>query len=185
MTDHPIPVTEDELHAYVDGELPLERRGDVEAWLASHPDDAARVAAWRAVADQLHARYDSVADEPLPARLRLDQLSRLPRKWLAGAIAATLAAFIAGAGAGWFAHGSASAPNALTDLHAGSARRASALRGRSAPSGGGRRQRTRASAAVAVEAARLSSQGAAARGHRPAAGRRTAVAGAAGAGGAA
>jgi anti-sigma factor RsiW len=113
MTNHPIPVTEDELHAYIDGELPLERRGDVEAWLASHPDDAARIATWRALADELHARYDSVADEPLPARLRLDQLSRLPRKWLAGAIAATLAAFIAGASAGWFAHGSATTPNAL------------------------------------------------------------------------
>jgi anti-sigma factor RsiW len=93
--------------------LPLERRGDVEAWLASHPDDATRVAAWRGIADQLHARYDCVADEPVPPRLRLDQLARLPRKWLAGAIAATLAAFIAGSGAGWFAHGSASAPNAL------------------------------------------------------------------------
>ena len=41
MTDPNIPVTEDELHAYVDNELPAERRGDVEAWLATHPDDAA------------------------------------------------------------------------------------------------------------------------------------------------
>ena len=29
MTERTIPVTEDELHAYVDGELPAERRGDV------------------------------------------------------------------------------------------------------------------------------------------------------------
>ena len=35
MNDPKIPVTEDELHAYVDDELPAERRGDVEAWLAS------------------------------------------------------------------------------------------------------------------------------------------------------
>ena len=28
MTDPTIPVTEDELHAYVDNELPAERRGD-------------------------------------------------------------------------------------------------------------------------------------------------------------
>ena len=40
MTDHNIPVTEDELHAYVDNELPVERRAAVEAWLAAHPDDA-------------------------------------------------------------------------------------------------------------------------------------------------
>ncbi len=37
MTDPTIPVTEDELHAYVDDELPAERRGDVESWLAAHP----------------------------------------------------------------------------------------------------------------------------------------------------
>ena len=43
MTDPKIAVTEDELHAYIDNELPAERRGDVEAWLATHPDDAERV----------------------------------------------------------------------------------------------------------------------------------------------
>ena len=53
MTDPKIPVTEDELHAYVDNELPAERRGDVEAWLASHPDDAARVQSWRTMAEAL------------------------------------------------------------------------------------------------------------------------------------
>src|ERR1700694_4681094 len=71
MTDPKIPVTEDELHAYVDNELPAERRGDVEVWLAAHPDDAERVRAWRAMAEALHARYDAVADEPVPKRLRL------------------------------------------------------------------------------------------------------------------
>ena len=39
--------------------------------VAAHPDDAARVASWRAMSDALHAKYDSVADEPVPARLRL------------------------------------------------------------------------------------------------------------------
>ena len=58
MTQPKIPVTEDELHAYVDNELPTERRSDVEAWLSLHPDDAARVQSWRAMADALHSRYD-------------------------------------------------------------------------------------------------------------------------------
>src|SRR3954466_12145856 len=40
MIDRKIPVTEDELHAYVDNELPAERRDDVEAWLAAHPEGA-------------------------------------------------------------------------------------------------------------------------------------------------
>ena len=33
MTDPTISVTEDELHAFVDNELPSERRGDVESFL--------------------------------------------------------------------------------------------------------------------------------------------------------
>src|SRR5437762_13101126 len=74
MTDPRIPVTEDELHAYVDNELPAERRGDVEAWLAAHPDDAERVRSWRAMAEMLHARYDAVANEPVPKRLELERL---------------------------------------------------------------------------------------------------------------
>ena len=111
MTEPNIPVTEDELHAYVDNELPAERRGDVEAWLATHPDDAARVQSWRAMADALHARYDCVADEPVPKRLEIDRLVRQPRRWMYGAIAATLVAFVAGGGAGWLAHGAAAAPS--------------------------------------------------------------------------
>src|SRR5256885_17217285 len=80
MTDRNIPVTEDELHAYVDNELPAERRGDVEAWLAAHPDDAERVQSWRAMAEALHARYDSVVNEPVPKRLELGRLGRAPRQ---------------------------------------------------------------------------------------------------------
>src|SRR5918994_4907732 len=98
MTDRNIPVTEDELHAYVDNELPAERRGDVEAWLASHPDDAARVQSWRTMAEALHTRYDSVIDEAVPKRLEIERLVRQPRRWVYGAVAATLAAFIVGGG---------------------------------------------------------------------------------------
>jgi anti-sigma factor RsiW len=116
MTDPSIPVTEDELHAYVDNELPAERRGDVEAWLAGHPDDAGRVQSWRAMAEALHARYDSVADEAVPKRLEIERLVRQPRKLVYGAIAATLVAFIAGGGVGWLAHGAAASPSAFQDL---------------------------------------------------------------------
>ena len=113
MTDRNIPVTEDELHAYVDNELPAERRGDVEAWLAAHPDDAARVQSWRAMADALHARYDQVLDEAVPKRLELERLERQPRRWVYGAIAATLLAFVAGGGVGWIARGATAAPSAF------------------------------------------------------------------------
>src|SRR3979409_225051 len=78
MTDPKIPVTEDELHAYVDNELPAERRGDVEAWLTAHPDEAARVQSWRTMAEALHARYDQVLDEAVPKRLEIERLVRQP-----------------------------------------------------------------------------------------------------------
>src|SRR5437762_13280088 len=101
MTDPKIPVTEDELHAYIDNELPAERRGDVEAWLATHPDDAERVQSWRAMAEALHARYNSVADEAVPKRLELEQLVRQPRKWGYSAMAAALAAVNGGGRGRW------------------------------------------------------------------------------------
>jgi anti-sigma factor RsiW len=116
MTEPNIPVTEDELHAYVDNELPAERRGDVEAWLATHSDDAARVQSWRAMAEALHARYDSVADEAVPKRLEIERLVRQPRRWVYGAVAATLAAFIVGGGTGWVARGAAAAPSAFQNF---------------------------------------------------------------------
>lgn len=116
MTEPNIPVTEDELHAYIDNELPLERRDDVEAWLATHPDDAERVQSWRAMAEALHARYDSVADEAVPKRLEIERLVRQPRKWMAGAAAAVLLAFVAGGGAGWMARGASAQPSGLQTL---------------------------------------------------------------------
>ena len=112
MTEPNMPVTEDELHALVDNELPADRRAAVENWLNTHPDDAARVAAWRAMGDALHARYDSVADEVIPARLELDKLARRPGRWMIGAAAAVLLAFAAGGGIGWYAH-EASAATAI------------------------------------------------------------------------
>ena len=117
MTNPTIPVTEDELHAFVDDELPTERRADVEAWLATHPDDAERVRSWRSMADLLHARYDAVVEEPVPQRLELERLTRQSqaRPWIYGAVAAALVAFLAGGSVGWLARGaSASSPGFQT-----------------------------------------------------------------------
>jgi anti-sigma factor RsiW len=116
MTEPRIAVTEDELHAYVDNELPAERRADVEAWLAAHPDDAERVRSWLSMADALHARYDSVADEAVPKRLEIERLVRQPRKWIYGAMAATLAAFIVGGGVGWAVRGASASPTAFQNF---------------------------------------------------------------------
>ena len=104
------PVTEDELHVYVDGELPGDRLVAVEAWLASHPEDAARVATWRVQADAIRARYSALVKEPVPARLALDRIMRRGRAWTAIAVAASVAAFMFGGVAGWFVRGISSAP---------------------------------------------------------------------------
>jgi anti-sigma factor RsiW len=112
MTDRNSPVTEDELHVYIDGEIAPDRREAVENWLATHPEDAALVAAWRAQAEAIRARYGSVANEPVPDRLTIDRLTRNRRSWGAMAAAVALLAFLAGGAAGWMARGAAAAaPN--------------------------------------------------------------------------
>jgi anti-sigma factor RsiW len=122
MTDTNSPVTEDELLAYVDGELPAERMDAVAAWLAAHPEQAATVAAWRAQADSIRARYGAVADEAVPERLKIEHIVRQggSRRALAAlAAAAAVAAFMIGGATGWFAHGaSAAAPQSAGSLTA-------------------------------------------------------------------
>jgi anti-sigma factor RsiW len=111
MTDRDLPVTEDELHAYVDGELAPDRKAAVEAWLATHADDMARVTAWRSLADAIRTRYGAVATEPVPARLSLRQIERAGRSWRGMAAAAAVVAFLVGGLAGWQAR-SIAAPSA-------------------------------------------------------------------------
>lgn len=109
MIDRNSPVTEDELHAYVDGELPADRQEAVVAWLAAYPEQAALVAAWRAQAESIRARYGAVANEPVPDRLKLDRVMQLGRasggSWKALAATAAVVAFLAGGGTGWVARG--------------------------------------------------------------------------------
>jgi anti-sigma factor RsiW len=101
MIDRDHPVSEDELHAYVDGELPDDRRDAVEAWLAARPEDMARVGAWRAQADAVRNRYGADAREPIPDRFDLERLARNPWPWKSVAAAAAIA-FLLGGSAGWF-----------------------------------------------------------------------------------
>lgn len=103
MTDRESPVTEDELHAFVDGELPADRKAAVEAWLSTHADDAARVAAWKAQADAIRTRFGNAANEAIPAHLKVDSLLRAGSNWRTVAAAVAAAAFLFGGVAGWIA----------------------------------------------------------------------------------
>jgi anti-sigma factor RsiW len=115
MIDRKSPVTDDELHAYVDGELPADRIGAVEDWLAQRPDEAARVAAWRIQADAIRARFGKTANETIPSRLKIDALLRAGRSWRTIAAAAAALAFLVGGVAGWMARSTTEVVAAVGD----------------------------------------------------------------------
>lgn len=99
-----LPITEADLHAYVDGVLPLARQAEIEAWLAARPEEAARIAAYRSQNLALHQLFDQVLDEAVPPAIRLPAR----RAWWSAAAgrgaAAVLIAFLGGV-AGWLVRG--------------------------------------------------------------------------------
>ncbi|MBE7425064.1 MAG: anti-sigma factor [Burkholderiaceae bacterium] len=57
------------LSAWLDGEVEGSECARIQAWLQTHPDDAARVRLWAVDRDALRARFAATLDEPLPERL--------------------------------------------------------------------------------------------------------------------
>lgn len=106
-------ITEVDLHAYVDGQLPVVRRTQIEAHLASHPQEAERVESYRAQKRALRELFYPVLDEPLPENLR--QLAARPMtgnspqsrhflpRWSMQHVAASVALTVVSAAAGWMA----------------------------------------------------------------------------------
>jgi anti-sigma factor RsiW len=71
------------------------------------------VASWRAQAEMIRARYGAVADEPVPARLALEALTRNSRRsWAAIAAVVAVAAFVGGV-AGWMGRGASASPSEM------------------------------------------------------------------------
>jgi anti-sigma factor RsiW len=118
MIDRDLPVSEEELHAYVDGELAPERKAAVEAWLATHPEDTTRVNAWRSLADAIRTRYGPVATEPVPSRLSLRQIEHAGHSWRVMAAAVAAGAFLVGGLAGWMARTFVAPPTPTATLTA-------------------------------------------------------------------
>ena len=95
--------TEAEINAYVDGELGPEAQAQVERHLGAEAEDARRVSEYRAIGEALHALYDPIMDEPVPARLIA--ATERPRSALlvwTMRIAAVLALLVVGGAGGWF-----------------------------------------------------------------------------------
>jgi anti-sigma factor RsiW len=113
------PITEDDLHAYVDGVLEPAREAEVTAYLEGHPDMARRFSAFSDQRDLLRKALAPIADEPLPPQLNLPGIiesrrrRRSPVWW---AVAAMLMLSIGGLG-GWVMRGSLQAsPGGLAAL---------------------------------------------------------------------
>ncbi len=95
-------VTDSDLHAYIDGRLSDADRAVVEAFMASHPEEAEKLGNWRDQNVALRALYDPILEEPVPAQL----LAIPPRPaWHRYALAAGLMAM--GIAIGWIGRGAA------------------------------------------------------------------------------
>jgi anti-sigma factor RsiW len=108
------PISEDDLHAFVDQALDTRRQAEVAAYLESHPEIAARVARYREQADMLRAALAPVAEEPVPLELDLGRMIADRRRrgaMVQWAAAAVVLVCIGGLG-GWSLRGITEAPSA-------------------------------------------------------------------------
>ena len=114
MTTRQISIDEDDFQAFVDGQLPPERRRAVMAYLAARPEESARMSGYRMLSEEMHLLYDEVLYEPLPARLRVERYRSRTARWarplrwlglaelnLAPRAAAVGLLLLAGASGGW------------------------------------------------------------------------------------
>jgi anti-sigma factor RsiW len=100
-------MSETELHAWLDGELPSERAAVVTAYLAAHPDVADRMERHRAQMQLMRRAFEPLLDRPVPdSTLNLIAAGSPNVLWrrriMLGLAAACLAFLLIGAG--WVAH---------------------------------------------------------------------------------
>ncbi len=79
-------ISDNDLHAYADGQLDDARRIEVEAHLAHHADAAEAVRVWRKQNEALRQLYNPVLNQPVPQRLLALRAPR--RRWPYYALAA-------------------------------------------------------------------------------------------------
>ncbi len=97
-------ITVDDLNAYVDDALDAVRRAEVEAYLATHPDAAAQVLAYRRLNEGLRELFGPIAHAGVPPALRPANVSaRRRRRRRAVALQAVAAVLLLalGVAGGW------------------------------------------------------------------------------------
>jgi len=130
-----LPITEADLHAYVDAVLPDDRRAEVEDFLAAQPEEASRLFAYQAQKDALRQLFNPVLDESLPAELLelaekpigpameamatpAVDMKRRPflSRWSMQRIAASFAIALLSGLAGWLGHGQYQATERMAQM---------------------------------------------------------------------
>ena len=121
----PLPISESDLHAYVDNVLPESLRAEVEDYLASHPDEAERLQSYQAQNLALKELFNPMLDEPIPDNLLAlaakpetvipqedflrgavnAQKRSIFSRWSLERIAAGLLIAVVSGVSGWLAHG--------------------------------------------------------------------------------
>jgi anti-sigma factor RsiW len=102
------PITDEELHAYVDGLLDAERRAAVDRYLRAQPEVAQRTNIYSTQRNEIRMALAARANEPIPASLSLNRLvearlARRPARWRVAAVAAMVVlAFGLGGAGGWY-----------------------------------------------------------------------------------
>lgn len=101
-------ISEAQLHALADGVLPEDQRAAIDTHLRAHPEDAARVDAWREQNQQLRALFDPVLEETFPpALLQAAAPPAANQAWYSHAMqaAAAIVLVFAGGMGGWLLRG--------------------------------------------------------------------------------
>jgi anti-sigma factor RsiW len=109
VTGAPDWISEAELHAHLDGELEAERCAAVQAFLADHPEEAARARSYQRHAALIARAYGRLLDRPLPAAIAgaaAPVPTRRLSRWqqVAASLAAAVVLLAGGAGSGWWLH---------------------------------------------------------------------------------
>ncbi|MFK0334833.1 anti-sigma factor family protein [Rhizobium sp. NPDC090275] len=103
------PINEDDLQAFVDGALDVERHQDVAAFLETNKDAAKRISSYQRDAAALRSALGQIAVEPIPSRLNLANIIEKQRPAKQGRFAPMAAAAVLllaiGASGGWLLKG--------------------------------------------------------------------------------
>lgn len=96
--------SEDEIQALIDDRLASARRAEIESWLVSNPDMAARVADLRAQSEAVELAFGELLDRPVPAQLKNINTQAPTNTGAIWRMAAMIALVVVGAAGGWFAN---------------------------------------------------------------------------------